>query len=83
MTTFPSLLNSPRLRFVGEDVRSGVDEGQNRPGHEVGEGEFGVATSGRGILNTAPQEQRVRVELGGKESGQLLLPASAAERNKF
>src|SRR5438552_17965080 len=43
----PSLLNSPRLRFVGEDVRSGVDEGQNRPAHEAGEGECGVATSGR------------------------------------
>ena len=38
----PSLLNSPELRFVCEDVRSGVDEGQNRPGHEVWEGEFDV-----------------------------------------
>jgi hypothetical protein len=31
----PSLLNSPELRFVRGDVRSGVDERQNRPGHEV------------------------------------------------
>ena len=28
----PSLLNSPQLRFVCEDERSGVEEGQNRLG---------------------------------------------------
>jgi hypothetical protein len=32
---YASLFNSPELRFVCEDVRSGVDEGQGRPGHEV------------------------------------------------
>ena len=40
----PSLLNSSRLRFCCEDVRSGVDEGQSHPGHEQGEGGFGVAS---------------------------------------
>jgi hypothetical protein len=40
----PSLLNSPEVRFVCEDVRSGVDEGQSHPGREHGEGRFGVAT---------------------------------------
>jgi hypothetical protein len=30
-----SLLNSPELRFVCEEERSGVDERQNRQGHEV------------------------------------------------
>ena len=40
----PNLLNSPELRFVCEDVRSGVDERQNRPGHEVWKGQFEVAT---------------------------------------
>jgi hypothetical protein len=40
----PSLLNSPELRFVCEAVRSGVDERQNRPGHEVWKGQFDVAT---------------------------------------
>jgi len=30
-----SLLNSPPLRFVCEEVRSDVDEGQNPPGHEA------------------------------------------------
>jgi len=39
-----SLLNSPELRFVGEDVRSGIDEGQSRRGHELGAGQFGVKT---------------------------------------
>ena len=34
-------------------------------------------------MNAAPHEQRVGVELGNKESGQLLLTASVAERNKF
>ncbi|HLZ40773.1 MAG TPA: hypothetical protein VKQ11_07420 [Candidatus Sulfotelmatobacter sp.] len=40
----PNLLNSPELRFVGEDVRSGIDEGQSRRGHELGAGQFGVKT---------------------------------------
>ena len=40
----PSLLNSPELRFVCEDVRSGVEERRNRPGHAVWEGQFDVAT---------------------------------------
>jgi hypothetical protein len=35
------------------------------------------------ILNTAPQEQRVGVELGRKESDQLLLTARAMSRNRF
>ena len=39
-----SLLNSPGLRFVCEEVRSGVDERRNRAGHEVREGKFEVAT---------------------------------------
>jgi hypothetical protein len=30
-----SLLNSSQLRFIGKDGRSGVNEGQNRQGHEV------------------------------------------------
>jgi len=42
--TTPRLLNSPELRFVWGDVRSGVDERQNRPGHEVWEGRFDGAT---------------------------------------
>jgi len=41
---YPSLLNSSRLRFFGEDVRSGIFEGQSRRGHELGAGQFGVRT---------------------------------------
>jgi len=44
VTQYTSLLNSPELRFVGEDVRSGIDEGQSRRGHELGAGQFGVKT---------------------------------------
>jgi hypothetical protein len=32
----PSLLNSPRLRLVCEELRMGVDEGQNPSGHGAG-----------------------------------------------
>ncbi len=44
-----SLLNSPELRFVGEEVRSGVDEGQKSSSHELGEGQVGDATGERGF----------------------------------
>ena len=49
-------------------VRSGVAEGQNRAGHEVWRGQFGVAASGRGILNTAsqldaPEREHLRVRV--------------------
>ena len=78
-----SLLNSPELRFVCEDVRSGVDEGQNRPGHEVWGGRVRRRYLRERILNKAPQDQRVGVELGSKERDQLLLTAKATSRNKF
>ena len=35
------------------------------------------------IVRTAPQELPVGGKFGGQESGQLLLTAKAAERNKF
>jgi hypothetical protein len=49
LPTSTNLLNSPELRFVCEEVRSGVGGRQSRPGHTVCQGEFGIATGWRGF----------------------------------
>jgi hypothetical protein len=60
LDSLPSLLNSPELRFVCEEVRSNVDRGKSGPGQSVNVSGGGTVSWGRGIWGTQRKERRSR-----------------------
>ena len=86
----PSLLNSPELRFVCEEVRSGVGGRQSRPGHTFvrersasrPDGEdfgHGSARTVSGTLSSGPAVRSTAVDGEGDIAEQVLEGPAASE----